>query len=163
MKLGDKVKWNDPAIEEYKELIEDAENRVFTIKEINGGEDTYIPNELVEDDDMVYISDGVTECECYVRELEMVEEIDYDDYLKLMVSKMQDIELNNEILIGFLDSGEKLNQKQLDKLNIVYKEMFKNATTDEMKDMIENYEGYYPPFVAESLKILDYDKNIHKW
>ena len=35
MKLGDKVKWNDPAIEEYKELIEDAENRVFTIKEIN--------------------------------------------------------------------------------------------------------------------------------
>ena len=152
MKLGDKVKWNDPAIEEYKELIEDAENRVFTIKEINGGEDTYILNELVEDDDVVYISDGVTECECYVRELEMVEEIDYNEYLKLMVSKMQDIELDNEILIGFLDSEEKLNQKQLDKLNIVYKEMFKNATTDEIKDMIENYEGYYPPFVAESLK-----------
>ena len=37
MKIGDKVKWNDPAIEEYRELIEDAENRVFTIKEINGG------------------------------------------------------------------------------------------------------------------------------
>lgn len=152
MKLGDKVKWNDPAIEEYKELIEDAENRVFTIKEINGGEDTYIPNELVEDDDVVYISDGITECECYVRELEMVEEIDYDEYLKLMVSKLQDVEFNNEILIGFLDSGEKLTQEQLDKLNIVYKEMFKNATTDEIKDMVENYEGYYPPFVAESLK-----------
>lgn len=84
MKLGDKVKWNDPAIEEYKELIEDAENRVFTIKEINGGEDIYIPNELVEDDDIVYISDGITECECYVRELEMVEEIDNDEYLKLI-------------------------------------------------------------------------------
>ena len=152
MKLGDKVKWNDPAIEEYKELIEDAENRVFTIKEINGGEDTYIPNELVEDDDVVYISDGITECECYVRELEMVEEIDYDEYLKLMVSKLQDVEFNNEILIGFLDSGEKLTQEQLDKLNIAYKEMFKNATTDEIKDMVENYEGYYPPFVAESLK-----------
>lgn len=73
-----------PAIEEYKELIEDAKNRVFTIKEINGGEDTYIPNELVEDDDIVYISDGITEGECYVRELEIVEEIDYDDYLKLI-------------------------------------------------------------------------------
>ena len=152
MKIGDKVKWNDHAIEEYKELIEDAEKRVFTIKEINGGEDTYIPNELVEDDDVVYISDGITECECYVRELEMVEEIDYDEYLKLMVSKLQDVEFNNEILIGFLDSGEKLTQEQLDKLNIVYKEMFKNATTDEIKDMVENYEGYYPPFVAESLK-----------
>ena len=152
MIIGDKVKWNDPAIEEYKEMVEDAENRVFTIKEINGGEDTYILNELVEDDDMVYISDGITECECYVRELEMVEEIDYDEYLKLMVSKLQDVELNNEILIGFLDSEEKLTQEQLDKLNIVYKEMFKNATTDEIKDMIENYEGYYPPFVAESLK-----------
>ena len=152
MKIGDKVKWNDPAIEEYKEMVEDTENRVFTIKEINGGEDTYILNELVEDDDMVYISDGITECECYVRELEMVEEIDYDEYLKLMVSKLQDVELNNEILIGFLDSEEKLTQEQLDKLNIVYKEMFKNATTDEIKDMIENYEGYYPPFVAESLK-----------
>ena len=73
-----------PAIEEYKELIEDAENRIFTIKEINGGEDIYIPNELVEDDDMVYISDGITECECYVRELEMVEEIDNEEYLKLI-------------------------------------------------------------------------------
>lgn len=44
----------------------------------------YIPNELVEEDDIVYISDGITECECYVRELEIVEEIDNDEYLKLI-------------------------------------------------------------------------------
>ena len=55
-------------------------------------------------------------------------------------------------MIGFLDSGEKLTQEQLDKLNIADKEMLKNATTDEIKDMVENYEGYYPPFVVESLK-----------
>ena len=84
MKIGDKVKWHDPAIEDYEELIEDAKNRVFTIKEINGGEDTYILDVLVEEEDIVYISDGVTECECYARELEMVEEIDYDEYLKLI-------------------------------------------------------------------------------
>lgn len=56
LKIGDKVKWNDPAIEEYGEEMEVAKERKFTILEIN--------------EDIVLCSDGVTEVECYYNELE---------------------------------------------------------------------------------------------
>ncbi len=58
MKVGDKVKWNDPAIEDYGEEKELANKREFTILEING--------------DIVLCSDGVTEVECYCDELEKI-------------------------------------------------------------------------------------------
>lgn len=58
MKVGDKVKWNDPAIQDYGEDMAMAKARVFTIVEI--------------DDEVALCSDGHTEVECYVSELEPI-------------------------------------------------------------------------------------------
>ena len=55
-KIGDKVKWNDPAINDYPiEDREDVLNRIFDIVSING--------------DIILISDGVSEVEVYEEEL----------------------------------------------------------------------------------------------
>ena len=58
MKVGDKVKWNDPAISDYGEEIGVAKDRVFTSLEI--------------DDEVALCTDGHTEVECYVSELEPI-------------------------------------------------------------------------------------------
>ena len=56
LKIGDKVKWNDPAINDYPiEDREDALNRIFNIISING--------------DIILISDGETEVEVFEEEL----------------------------------------------------------------------------------------------
>ena len=55
-KIGDKVKWIDPAINDYPiEDREDALNRIFNIISING--------------DIILISDGETEVEVFEEEL----------------------------------------------------------------------------------------------
>ncbi len=57
LKVGTKCKWNDPAINDYEESErEEAANRVFTIEGING--------------DIILISDGSTEAEVPISELE---------------------------------------------------------------------------------------------
>lgn len=56
LKIGDKVKWDDPAINDYPiNDREDALNRIFEIVSING--------------DIILITDGVTEVEVYEEEL----------------------------------------------------------------------------------------------
>ena len=55
-KIGDKVKWIDPAINDYPiEDREDALNRIFNIISING--------------DIIAISDGYSYAEVYKEEL----------------------------------------------------------------------------------------------
>lgn len=64
VKVGAKVKWNDPAINDYpEEERAKALNRIFTIFKVEG--DT-------EEDCTVWISDGVTEAEVNYWELEFV-------------------------------------------------------------------------------------------
>ena len=64
VKVGAKVKWNDPAINDYPEDERIAAlNRIFTIFKIEG--DT-------EEDCTVWITDGVTEAEVNYWELEFV-------------------------------------------------------------------------------------------
>ena len=56
LKIGDKVKWDDSAINDYPiNDREDALNRIFEIVSING--------------DIILITDGVTEVEVYEEEL----------------------------------------------------------------------------------------------
>lgn len=60
LKVGSKVKWNDPAIDDYdEECRETVRNRVFTIKEING--------------DVILIRCDGTEAEVPVHELDPVD------------------------------------------------------------------------------------------
>lgn len=64
LKIGTKVKWHDPAIEDYD--VEDREevlNRVFEIIDA--------PDEI-EEDSIILISDGFTEAEVYPGELEEI-------------------------------------------------------------------------------------------
>ena len=56
LKIGDKVKWIDPSINDYPiEDREDALNRIFEIVAING--------------DIILISDGVSDVEAFEEEL----------------------------------------------------------------------------------------------
>jgi len=58
-KVGDKVKWFDPAIDEYDEKDRQEQlDRVFTIFDIN--------------DDIISISDGFSEAEVYDCELKKI-------------------------------------------------------------------------------------------
>lgn len=60
LKVGSKVKWNDPGIDDYdEECRETVRNRVFTIKEING--------------DVILIRCDGTEAEVPVHELDPVD------------------------------------------------------------------------------------------
>lgn len=59
IKKGLKVKWNDPAIDEYDEdEIEDAMNRVFEVVKVSG--------------EIITISDGYSEAEVTRDELEII-------------------------------------------------------------------------------------------
>ena len=59
LKVGDRVKWNDPNIEDYsKEERQNALKRVFTIDSISG--------------DIYLISDGYSEAEVTKNELKKV-------------------------------------------------------------------------------------------
>ena len=56
VKIGDKVKWNDPAINEYlEEERDEVLNRVFDVVDING--------------EIILISDGFSEAEVTENEL----------------------------------------------------------------------------------------------
>ena len=73
LKVGDKVRWNDPGIDDYP--IEDraeARNRVFTIHEIKG-EDM---------DSIILITDGCTEVETTANELVLVKPITKVNYFE---------------------------------------------------------------------------------
>ena len=66
IKIGSKVKWNDPAIEDYdmrerKKML----NRIFKVMSIQGESNV----KCTEEDDIVLISDGYSEAEVYAREL----------------------------------------------------------------------------------------------
>jgi hypothetical protein len=68
-KVGDKVKWNDPGLNDYPE--EDREMvrlNVYTIEEING----------TDEDSIILISDGITEAEVTANELELVRPVDIE-------------------------------------------------------------------------------------
>ena len=59
--LGQKVRWNDPAINEYdEEDREDALNREWEIEDYN------------KENEIVWISDGYSEAEVYASELELI-------------------------------------------------------------------------------------------
>ena len=59
--LGAKVKWNDPAINEYPEdERQEAADRIFTVSSIS--------------ENIAFITDGFTEAEVYLNELELIDE-----------------------------------------------------------------------------------------
>lgn len=65
IKIGSKVKWNDPAVEDYDmKYRKKVLNRIFKVFSINGGAES-----CASGDDIVCISDGFSEAEVYAREL----------------------------------------------------------------------------------------------
>ena len=72
MKVGDKVKWHDVAIADYGNDKQIAEQRKFEVIAINNDTNANIPDILMRDDDIILISDGYTEVECYITELEYI-------------------------------------------------------------------------------------------
>ena len=68
LKIGDKVRWNDPAIEDNEpENKKEFLSRIFKITNIYSDEE-----DDIEDDTICYISDGFTEAEVYASELEKI-------------------------------------------------------------------------------------------
>lgn len=66
IKIGSKVKWNDPAVEDYDtKYRKKVLNRIFKVFSINNGGDERCES----GDDIVCISDGFSEAEVYAREL----------------------------------------------------------------------------------------------
>ena len=57
----------------------------------------------------------------------------------------------NEIDILFLEDEEIVSNERLAEINTKYRTLCENATETEIEDYYENYEGYYPPFVAQAL------------
>lgn len=68
IKVGAKCAWDDPAINEYSNDVEMAKKRVFTVISVNGDTE----GRCEEPDDIVLISDGITEAEVYAKELVLV-------------------------------------------------------------------------------------------
>lgn len=67
---------------------------------------------------------------------------------------MKAITLTLDDLRGFLDTDERQpTNEELGKINYWYEIFCNNADTGEEEDYITNYngEGYYPPFVAQSI------------
>lgn len=66
---------------------------------------------------------------------------------------MNVINLTREMLVGFLDTKEKLSKKQMIEINNEYKRLCNTASDEDKKDYEKWYESdeYYPPFVAEAI------------
>lgn len=69
---------------------------------------------------------------------------------------MKVVVLTIEDLRGFLDRGENVNNNELELINREYERLCDNADKSDRYDYHLNYdnEGYYPPFVAEAIKIV---------
>lgn len=66
IKIGSKVKWNEPGIEDYDiKYRKKVLDRIFKVFSINNGKSEKCEN----GDDIVGISDGFSEAEVYAREL----------------------------------------------------------------------------------------------
>lgn len=65
--IGQRVKWNDPCINEYGDDAEEQLNKTWEVYDIKTEDGT-----VTYDDDIVCISDGVSEAEVFASELEMV-------------------------------------------------------------------------------------------
>lgn len=70
---------------------------------------------------------------------------------------MKAITLTLDDLRGFLDTDERQpTHEELDKINYWYGVFCSNADAGEEEDYLFNYngEGYYPPFVAQSVCLI---------
>lgn len=54
-------------------------------------------------------------------------------------------------LCGFIEDEEIFSNERMNEINAKYHELCKNASESEINDYYDNYEGLYPPFVAEAL------------
>lgn len=66
LQIGQKVKWNDPCINDFGEDAEEQLNKVWEVCEIK------TTNEDIQKDDIIVISDGISETEVFLSELTII-------------------------------------------------------------------------------------------